>query len=442
MSRRNRNKTPQRSVIKSVSEIKGSPGATQLLPYNEPSSSYTKEVERIIIPHGSDNLFPQSVSYLLRKSGYQNGIIDSQTVYLAGQKITFEDKALDELVHECNSEESLHELSTKFFKDYTSFGNGWIQVLTDANRTYFSLYHQDSTEARIGRGDYEGYCVLHPNWADYLKEKNRLKTVKMWPEIEETEEAGVYASMIHVKDYEPEFKYYGVPNWLSGLDAVSIGYKANRWNISRLDKSPKPGGMLITDAEFESEELEQDFREKVNKNYQGEGTTGEMLFIKRSLGEGGKDGTQFIQFNDTTDADWIELKESSIQEMLVASNWAATLAGIETASGFDTSRILNEYNVKFSSFIAPRQQVFLNTISKIGRKFGIDTSTLEFVNRPPVPDEPDVLLVWESRKMRGLDFDENDPRQQMTLAELKSNQKFKDETTTIQKIKNLFNSKK
>lgn len=437
-NRSRRNKEPQKTVIKSVSEIAGSPGKTTIAPYKETKYN-TKEVEKIVVPWGDDNLFPQSVAYLLRKSGIQRGIINSQVTYLTGKKFACEDSKLEEFIKECNGEESLRSVSKKFFLDYKSQGNAFFQIVTDAKRSFVSLYHIDVTECRVGRKDYEGKIVMHPNWADYNNNKTLIKAVPIFPEFEQDEETGQMVSMVHVKDYEPEFRHYGTPDWLSGLDAASIAYKTNRWNISRLDNGAKPGGILFVDAEFETDELRDEFKSRVAEVYEGEGNQGKMLTVTRSVAPDQKDGTQFIQFNDTTDADWKDLKGLAIEEMLVANNWMATLSGIQTSSGFDTSRILNEYQIALNNNIQPTQEVFLEVIDKIGKEFGIDTETLEFVNKPPLVVKSDDMMVWESRKEDGRDYDENDPRQQMYLAELKSNKSYQDEGNAITKFfKNLI----
>ena len=49
---------------------------------------------------------------------------------------------------------------------------------------------------------------------------------------------------------------------------------------------------------------------------------------------------------------------------------------------------------------------------------GIDTSSLEIVNRPPTRSKPIYMKVWEARKADGLDYDPEDPKQQAFLSEI------------------------
>ena len=49
---------------------------------------------------------------------------------------------------------------------------------------------------------------------------------------------------------------------------------------------------------------------------------------------------------------------------------------------------------------------------------GLDASSLQIVNRPPTRSKPVYMKVWEARKADGLDYDPEDPRQQVFLSEI------------------------
>lgn len=436
MSRSSRKKTPIKGVIKSA-EIVGSPGKTTIEPFKEKDNFLINGTFKDIIPNGSDNLFPQSIAYLLRKS-MMRGIINSQVTYLTGKRFTCDEGSdVEKLVNECNGDETLRSVARKFFVDYNGQGTSYLQIVTDASNSFFYIYHNDATEVRKGRNKNAGYWLIHPDWKDYENSKKLTKKIKNFPDFEEMEDddSGYLYSMIQVKDYEPEFEHYGTPNWLSGLDAASIAYKTNKWNISRLDNGHKNSAILFIDEEFETEESEIAFKEKLDETYTGEGTQGKVMVVKRANSPDQKSGTELVQFEGSTDADWKDLKNMAIEEMLVASNWMPTLSGINTSSGFDTARILNEYHVALNNYIQPTQEVFLETIDKICDYFGVDSSSLDFVNKPPVLEKSDYMKIWEARKVDGLDYDEEDEAQQVYLADLKSKQK---EAPTDNAIKSFF----
>jgi hypothetical protein len=56
----------------------------------------------------------------------------------------------------------------------------------------------------------------------------------------------------------------------------------------------------------------------------------------------------------------------------------------------------------------------------LGNIVKIDAESLAFVNRPPATIKPPYMKIWEARKIDGLDYDEDDPAQQMYLANISS----------------------
>ena len=49
---------------------------------------------------------------------------------------------------------------------------------------------------------------------------------------------------------------------------------------------------------------------------------------------------------------------------------------------------------------------------------GINSSSLQIINRPPTRSKPIYMKVWEARKADGLDYDPEDETQQYYLAQI------------------------
>ena len=88
-------------------------------------------------------------------------------------------------------------------------------------------------------------------------------------------------------------------------------------------------------------------------------------------------------------------------------------------------RALRDKAVALNTVILAEQEQLLEPIRHIiSELFGVDASSLAIINTPPVYTKPNYMRVWEARKADGLDYDENDPAQQLFLAELaRSNNK-------------------
>jgi len=379
---------------------------------------------RDYIPFGSDNLFMEAIARLNRKATVNRGILRRKKRFLLGDGFNYDDKNLDlkSFVDCCNANnETLRKVTSKLISDDLDFGNCFFQLVTDGKKSYVNIYHVDATECRKHR---EGNkIVMHPNWENYEGEKEDALVLSIYPEFTLCED-GLYRSMIHVKEYEPTFKNYGVPDWIAGMQVSGIAYKTDTWNISRLDNSFKGSGVLIVDGEFNNEEEAADLKDEFDEEFTGEGNTGKVLFIAKS--GGASEGTKFVSLSTNEEGDWTKLHAQAGQDLIIAHNWSRAFSGFNDTSGFDTDKLLNEYQMLLNTVILDKQNVYLELYKQILRDvIGLDAEDLDFINKPPIKVKPKYMKIWEARKLDGLDFDENDPEQQQYLGTISNSEKTK-----------------
>ena len=136
-------------------------------------------------------------------------------------------------------------------------------------------------------------------------------------------------------------------------------------------------------------------------------------------GESENDNSCFIPINTSSDGDWQRLHTQAESDLVVAHSWFRSLSGLDYSTGFNSERILHEYEVALNTVILGEQSELLEPLRElIGRVLGVDGSSLEFVNRPPTRSKPIYMKVWEARKADGLDYDPEDERQQCFLSEI------------------------
>lgn len=213
------------------------------------------------------------------------------------------------------------------------------------------------------------------------------------------------------------FSHYGVAPYVAGLDAAAILYKTDRWNVSRIDNSFQLSGVMMLDGTVRNEEEADRMVRMAEDKFSG--NPGQVLFVLRETGDG--DHSQFIPLDSKADGDWAKLHEQAESDLVVAHSWFRSLSGLDYATGFSTDRILQEYEVALNTVILSTQEQILEPIRQIIELiFGVDASSLAIVNKPPMRSKPSYMRVWEARKADGLDYDENDPKQQLLLAEISS----------------------
>ncbi len=364
---------------------------------------------------GDDNLFPQALSLMARRSTTHRRIINDKADYISGKGFICDEVHAPQLaafIRSANGDgESLRQVFNRLAFDKALFGNAFLEVVTDPGHSFLSLYHQDASRCRIAR-DSE-HVILHHDWSSFRPAEAR--TLPLYPRFE-AQEDGSLRSVVHYKDYEPMFEHYGLPAYIAGFGVSAIAWKTDRWNISRLDNSFQLSGVMMLDTMADNEEDADRIVRLAERKFAG--NPGQVMFVIRD-GSTTQDNSHFIPITSQNEGDWKSLHEQAVADIVVAHSWFRSLSGLDYSSGFNAERILHEYEVALNTVILGEQAELLEPVRAIiGSTLGIDASSLQIVNRPPTRSKPIYMKVWEARKADGLDYDPDDERQQAFLSEI------------------------
>ena len=389
---------------------------TNRSPLGFPSGSFPERPARRETGYwrwGSDNLFPYALAAMSRLSTTHRRIINDKADYISGKGFVCdrENPALIGLVERANGcGESLRQVFNKVAFDKALFGNAFLEGVTDARRSFLSLYHQDASRCRVARDS--KHVLLHHDWAAFKPAEAR--SLPLYPDFE-AQEDGTLRSIVHYKDYEPMFEHYGVPPYIAGFSVSAIAWKTDRWNISRLDNSFQLSGVMMLDSSVDNEAEAERIVRLAEQKFAG--NPGQVMFVIRDGGE--DDNSRFIPIAAQNEGDWQALHEQAVSDIVVAHSWFRTLSGLDYASGFSAERILHEYEVALNTVILGEQAELTEPVREaITSILGIDASSLQVINRPPTRSKPIYMKVWEARKADGLDYDPDDERQQAFLSEI------------------------
>ena len=362
---------------------------------------------------GSDNLFPVALSELSRSSTIHRRILNDKSDYIAGRGFIADpgQRELADFVASVNGDDqTLRSLVSKVVFDKCLFGNAFVEVVTDPQRSFLSLYHQDASRCRLSKDG--SHIVLHHDWTRYApKEAGFLSLFPLF----ETHSDGTCRSVIHYKDYEPMFEHYGVPRYIPAMNAASIAYKTDKWNVSRLDNAFQLSGVMVLDGEVDSEHEAAHIARIAERRFAGK--PGQVMFMVKNGIEG--DSTRFVPITSSSDGDWRSLHDQATSDIIVAHSWFRTLSGMDYSTGFSPDRVQYEYNIALGTLISVEQQdIFEPLRLAIENILDIDPSSLQFVNRPPFEQKPGYMKVWEARKADGYDYDPEDREQNRYISEL------------------------
>ena len=362
---------------------------------------------------GDDNLFPYALALMSRRSTTHRRIINDKADYISGKGFSCDasQPRLCRFIERVNGDgESLRQVMNKLAFDKALFGNAFMEIVTDAGHTFLSLYHQDASRCRVARDS--DHILLHHDWRRFRNDEARR--LPLYPAFEDAGD-GTLRSIVHYKDYEPMYSHYGVPPYIAGMGVSAIAYKTDRWNISRLDNSFQLSGVMMLDNTVDSEEEADRIIRLAEKKFGG--NPGQVMFVLKEGSD--NDNSRFIPITSQNDGDWRDLHDQAVSDIVVAHSWFRSLSGLDYSSGFDSERILHEYEVALNTVILAEQAELLEPVrSVIGSVLGCDASSLQAVNRPPTRSKPLYMKVWEARKADGLDYDPDDERQQKFLSEI------------------------
>ena len=364
------------------------------------------------IPFGSDNLYPQALATIYRKSVALRAIIKSIVTFTVagGFQVDDTNKDAEAFIEDVNGKGlSLTDLYDNWFTDKKFCGNSYLEIVTTKERNFVSYFNVQTVKCRLSKG---GESVLvHPDWARYKKGDKLLKEIPLYPKF--VKDGKFQRSIIHTSEYEPDFDNYGIPQYIAAMDCAAIGYKTNKWNVSRLDNAFQTSGVLVIDGDMSADDAT-NLKTEFKKDMVGEGNQGNILMIIKKLGG---EGTEFTPINSNTEGDWIQLHNQSNDDLILSNGWKKSLAGITEASGFDTDRIINDYQILESTVIRKEQNKFIRLITRVTKEVsGLDLDGLNIKNSPPITlltklDANKYTKKWEARKLAGYEYDSEDEKE-------------------------------
>lgn len=374
-----------------------------------------------VIPFGIDNLLPTQLNKLAREVPIHRAIINSKTHYILGKGLHSNNDRINSLIKQPNNVNvDLANVMRRLVQDYLTHGNGWIEIVTNKRQSFLYLYHTDASKVRITPS--LDRVILHPDWESFKgKHDEYAVSLPMYPVFDKGSD-GLYHSIYHIKDYEPEFYHYGLCSYFAGLRSIIICGLTNIWNQTRLERNFSAPGLLVipgVNSEEEAKALDEEFQTRMGA--MGSKAADIIIQYLQDLGPGqSAQAAQYISFLQKEEGNWLNLHTQAELSLLSIHNWFRSLTPYKDDTGFDKGRIISDWEAAMTSYIRPTQDFFLKHLYKILTAFGYPDADLDFVNEPPVAKINPFKFVWEVRRDAGLDFDETDPIQKQLVIQIRN----------------------
>tara|TARA_R100000781_G_scaffold2475_5_gene4027 strand:+ start:1677 stop:3008 length:1332 start_codon:yes stop_codon:yes gene_type:complete len=346
------------------------------------------------IPFGTNNLFPQYLAELKRKSSTHRSVLAQKSVFTSGAKFVTNNEDLKEYIKDVNADgESLRDIFKKLADDYYTFGNAYLEgVIYDGG---LNLYHIDATTVRMSKEKKEIY--VHPDWARYNTMKEKLTIIPIYPSVRRSR------FVIQFKDYEPTFQFYGLPDYVAALEHIAVDYEIGKWNHTKFKNGFQPSAIIEISGDMGEEEAKKLVRE-AQKKFVGDGNNGKLLFLVKN-GDTSQANVQIIK--DDQEGSWIDLQRITDQNIVTAHRWQPSLSGIVSSGKMNNtgSEIRIAYDLAMTTVVKDTSDLLLTGLRKVlFRELGYLPEDLVIQYEPPISyatqiDPKEVLTINEQRKM-------------------------------------------
>jgi len=365
--------------------------------------SEVKDLDRLredFIPFGKDNLFPQYLAELKRQSSTHRSVLAQKTTFTTGGGFLTSNETLASFIEDVNANgESLKDCFKRLADDYYTYGNAFLEgVVYDGG---VNFYHKDAATARVSKN--KKYVFFNPDWSDYRKNKEKTQRVPIYPNVSNSR------FIIHYKDYESTFNFYGLPDYVAALEHIAIDYEIGKFNHTSFKNGFSPSAIVTVNGDFGEAEAEK-FVETAKETLTGSGNNSKILFLVKN-GEDSR-GTDVQIISNKEDGDFLDLQKLTDQNIITAHRWQPALSGIVSSGKMNNtgSEIRIAYDLAMSTVIRDTTNILLEPIKRvIMQEMGIDTSDLAVAYEPPISflsdiDPKLVLTIDEQRAMLNKDL--------------------------------------
>jgi len=346
------------------------------------------------IPFGTNNLFPQYLAELKRKSSTHRSVLAQKAVFTSGAKFVTNNETVKKYIKDVNADgETLRDVFKKLADDYYTFGNAYLEgVLYDGG---LNLYHLDATTVRMSKEKQEVY--IHPDWRRYNSQKEKTQVIPIYPKVKSSR------FVIQFKDYEPTFQFYGLPDYIAALEHVAVDYEIGKWNHTKFKNGFQPSAIVEINGDMGEEEAKKLVRE-AQKKFVGDGNNGKIMFIVKN-GDTSSANVQIIK--DDQEGSWIDLQRITDQNIVTAHRWQPSLSGLVSSGKMNNtgSEIRIAYDLAMTTVIKDTSDLLLTGIKKLlFSELGFLPEDLLIQYEPPISfatqiDPKEVLTINEQRKM-------------------------------------------
>tara|TARA_R110002073_G_scaffold144222_2_gene296264 strand:+ start:4120 stop:5460 length:1341 start_codon:yes stop_codon:yes gene_type:complete len=364
------------------------------VPENISEPKNIKNLNTKYVPFGDDNLFPQYLAELKRKSSTNRSVLAQKTIFTSGAKFVCNNEELERFIKDVNADhESLRDVFKKLADDYYTFGNAYLEgVVYDGG---VNLYHLDATTVRVSKTNKEVY--INSDWCRHWNNEEKISRLPIYPRVAHNK------FVIHFKDYEPTFRFYGLPDYVAALEHIAVDYEIGKWNHTKFKNGFQPSAIVEISGDMGEDEAKK-LVEEAQKKFVGTANNGKIMFIVKN---GDTTPANVSIIKDDQEGSWLDLQKITDQNIITAHRWQPSLSGIVSSGKMNNtgSEIRIAYDMAMTTVVKDTSELLLNGIRRVlYNELHFDPRDLTIHYEPPVSyandiEVKEVLTINEQRRM-------------------------------------------
>jgi hypothetical protein len=303
------------------------------------------------ISWGFDNQFVNELYLLNDASPIQNACIRSKVDNCVGMGYI-----KDYMV---NTKESINDISKKIFYEFITTGNVFLEVIwrQDRKEGIAGFYLIPSRYIRLHKpaemgGDVTKYLYCK-DWLNWRK-AGLIEFCELDP-LNFTDR-----QIVHIKNYQSGYDYYGVPDWLSVINDVRLNHEITVFNLSNIQNGLSPNLWVHFNVPAPDSQNEQNqILRSIEDRYMGAENAGRVIV---SYGES-EQKPDITQIQSSVEDGYFSSIFELVQKQIMSGHKIidGSLIGLPNPGGFTSSaeQLETAYKLFMNTSIKPIQN-FVN----------------------------------------------------------------------------------
>lgn len=323
-----------------------------------------------------------------------------------------EEKILNDLIASVNSHnESLEEITRKAAYDFEAFGNAvvYFKRTTKDGKTTYVLYHAPLETVGVHRviDNISPSIGLCQDWDNESYSEDKITEIPMFPKWSKDGPGGM--SAIHIKNYTPNFFYFGLPSWYPARFWAEIEYFIPKYNIDKFMNGFLPSVFIELFGNVPNEVADKMTKDIVD-TFTGVGN-GSKIFAQFTSSP--EYAAKIQPLVDKNEGKFLDLQKLATQNIVTAAQTTMSLSGVAQGGKLGTNQqIKDELDLIINTTI---KQTRSTVLRKIVNPFvellkeenkGIGNLILDIANSNPISmtstiDINSTLTTDEKRDLLG-----------------------------------------